>query len=90
MRQSEVSLLTDSVRFSDRPYWEMCRIQCLISAQKASRKKLKLTDIFKLPWDYDTDGPGDYKEIFKQQNLLEKILNNNINNGNDNKDRTEA
>lgn len=75
MRLSELSQIQSNVLYCDRAIWDSSRIQCLISAQKASKKTLKLKDIFPLPWDKIEQTDEQIKEILAQQKTLEDILN---------------
>lgn len=78
MRLSEVPVVADQLDYADRGAWERTRIQCLVSAQMASRKRLRLQDVFSLPWDdqlEDRDLAADASEIFRRQKALEAALN---------------
>lgn len=78
MRLSELMTITDTLEYIDRGEWDRTRIACLISAQKASRKRLKMKDIFELPWDRDkTELPDaeEMKQIITQQKAIEALLN---------------
>lgn len=80
MRLSELYTVTDDLKYIDRTSWDQIRIQCLISAQKASKKKLKLKDIFSLPWDSLDHSIDEQMQILAQQKVLEDLLNGKIDN----------
>lgn len=76
MRVTELDTIIDNVKFCDRSAWDTARIICLISAQKASKKKLRLRDLFELPWDKLDQSDEEMKHILEQQKSLENYLNN--------------
>lgn len=78
MRLSELYTVTDDLKYIDRTSWDQTRIACLISAQKASKKKLKLKDIFSLPWDSLDHSIEEQMQILAQQKVLEDLLNGKI------------
>lgn len=77
---SELKIILDSLQYAQRPLWESQRLNALFIAQKMVPKKLKLTDIYSLPWDHDNDGEVVDMELYMQEvHAMEKILNNNAN-----------
>lgn len=84
----EVSDLIQNLQFSDRNQWEQNRLVCLSIAQKMCKKQLKLTDIYKLPWDNEqsessalTAEERQANELWQQQmcdylNKQQQIINN--------------
>jgi len=75
MRLSELFTCTDSLDRIDRTSWEQTRIMCLISAQKVSKKKLRATDIFTLPWDNPELPDSALQMQMQQAKELEDFLN---------------
>ena len=82
MSYYELSDLIQNVQYIDRNQWEQNRLVCLSIAQKLCKKQLKLTDIYKLPWDNEHN----YKLTDEQiqinnqlQNQICDFLNNNEN-----------
>lgn len=59
MEWYEISAALDYQHFTDKESWEQNRFIAYIIAQVNSKKRLKLEDIMKFPWD-DEDKP---KEI---------------------------
>lgn len=67
----------DNLEYAARPLWESQRLNALFVAQKMCPKRLKLKDIYSLPWDHESDGEvTDMKEFLHQVGLMENILNN--------------
>lgn len=83
MTPLELYTLLDALPYADRSIWESSRLTAFFVASKLCTKQLKITDIYKLPWDHDNDGEvTDLKEYMKQMKLLQNKLNKN---GNDSK-----
>ena len=57
----EAELYMEHSYLSSKENWEQTRLQLLVSAQANSKKKLKLQDILKFPWD----GKSEKKSIDK-------------------------
>ena len=73
----ELSLILANISYADRSIWESARISNLFVAQTHCTKRLKLRDIFSLPWDHENDAKVvDMKEYMKHMHELENILNN--------------
>jgi len=53
MLLSELSDILDNIQFADRSLWESQRISNFLNCQMNSKKKLNLTDIYRLPFDED-------------------------------------
>lgn len=47
----EAELYVENSYLSSKDDWEQTRLQLLVSTQANSKKKLKLQDILKFPWD---------------------------------------
>ena len=47
----EAELYLEHSYLSSKENWEQTRLQLLVSAQANSKKRLKLQDILKFPWD---------------------------------------
>ena len=47
----EAELYIENSYLSSKENWEQTRLQLLVSAQANSKKRLKLQDILKFPWD---------------------------------------
>lgn len=80
--------LYDILRFipyADKSSWEQTRLLSLMIAQKFCKKRLKLKDMFELPWDYLQNDELSVEERQQQENLqndfLEFLNNNDKNNG---------
>lgn len=58
--------------YADKSLWLTSRIQSFILAQQWSKKKLKLHDIFELPWDKENEISQDFIDDF-QKNHLEEL-----------------
>ena len=58
----EAELYLEHSYLSSKENWEQTRLQLLVSAQANSKKRLKLQDILKFPWD----GNGEKKSIDKK------------------------
>ena len=75
---TELSDCLDCLQFVDRSLWESQRINAFIACQMNSKKKLKLTDIYRLPFDNEDSGKlsaEDFKEMQKQSKMLEDYIN---------------
>lgn len=53
MTYLELDLMYDHMPFSDRPVWDTTRILALYSISPYCKKKIKIQDMFPLPWDDD-------------------------------------
>ena len=58
----EAELYMEHSYLSSKENWEQTRLQLLVSAQANSKKRLKLQDILKFPWD----GKSEKKSIDKK------------------------
>ena len=58
----EAELYLENSYLSSKENWEQTRLQLLVSAQANSKKRLKLQDILKFPWD----GKSEKKSIDKK------------------------
>lgn len=79
MLLSELGDILENVQFADRSLWEASRINSYLMCQMNTKKKLKLTDIYKLPFD-DEEGKKkltkeDFERMQKQTKALEDYLN---------------
>ena len=79
MLLSELSDVLDNIQFADRSLWESQRISNFLNCQMNSKKKLKLTDIYRLPFDEnETDeqlSKDDFEQMQKQSKALEDYIN---------------
>lgn len=78
MLLSELQDILDNIQFADRSLWEALRINSFITCQVNSRKKLKLTDVYRLPFD-ESEAEQMTKEDFEQMQQQSKILEDYIN-----------
>jgi hypothetical protein len=78
MLLSELQDILDNIQFADRSIWEALRINSFITCQVNSRKKLKLTDVYRLPFD-ESEAEQMTKEDFEQMQQQSKILEDYIN-----------
>ena len=80
MQLYEIPFLVDEIPYIDKSSWEQTRIISLFIAQKWVKKKLKLKDIFTLPWEQEHSYELSDEEIEQNKQLqkqLELMLNNN-------------
>ena len=79
MLLSELSDILNNIQFADRSLWESQRISNFLNCQMNSKKKLKLTDIYRLPFDEnETDeqlSKDDFEQMQKQSKALEDYIN---------------
>ena len=81
MEEWEVYNFYDNLKYVNRPEWEQTRLLMYILAQTNSKKKLKITDLMKFPWDSEdvetiedtTENRNKLRERAKQ---FEKFLQN--------------
>lgn len=78
MLLTELQDILDNIQFVDRSIWEALRINSFITCQVNSRKKLKLTDVYRLPFD-ESEAEQMTKEDFEQMQQQSKILEDYIN-----------
>ena len=83
LQQWEVELFYDNLKYANRPEWEQTRLLMYILAQTNSKKKLKITDLMKFPWDSegeDVETIEDTKEnrdkLRERAKQFEKFLQN--------------
>ena len=79
MLLTELQDILDNIQFADRSLWEALRINSFITCQVNSRKKLKLTDVYRLPFDETEDTEQFTKEDIEQMQKQSKILEDYIN-----------
>ena len=72
----EAYILCENLQYCDRSVWEASRIISYISAMPNSKKKLKLTDIIKFPWDKTTSVKESREERIKKMESFLQRLNN--------------
>ncbi len=75
---SELQDCLANIQYADRSLWESSRIQSYITCQINSRKKLKLTDVYKLPFDDADDEPlsiEDYEQMKERSQMLADYIN---------------
>ena len=75
---SELSMIIDNLQYVDRSVWESQRIVALYIAQKMVKQKIRIEDIFKLPWDEHGE-VTDMKQYMQHIQKIEKQLNNKQN-----------
>jgi len=78
MLLTELQDILDNIQFADRSLWEALRINSFITCQVNSRKKLRLTDVYRLPFD-EAETEQMTKEDFEQMQKQSKILEDYIN-----------
>lgn len=72
--------ILDNIQYCDRSLWEALRINSFLAVQMNSKKKLNLTDIYRLPFDEDdADKAQLMKDDFKQMQQQSKALEDYIN-----------
>lgn len=54
MEEWEARTMCEYLPYANRPTWETARLMVWSEAQCHSKKKLKITDIFSLPYDNET------------------------------------
>lgn len=85
LQQWELNLIVNNIKYLDRNEKEIDRYKLYISVQANSKKKLKIEDIMKLPWDDEQDEKWskEYKEeIDKQRKEAEERMQQIIKNMN--------
>ena len=87
MRFYELYDVLQFVPYTDKAQWQTTRFLSLVIAQKFCKKRLKLSDMFELPWDdpereLELSEEGKIRNIEFQNQILE-LLNKNtsFNNG---------
>ncbi len=82
MLLSELADILDALQYSDRTLWESQRLTAYMMAQTHCSKKLKLTDVYKLPFDADNSSekltPEDIKELRERQQAVEDFINEQV------------
>ena len=81
MQLYEIPFLIEEIPYIDKSQWESTRILALIIAQKWVKKKLKLKDIFELPWDHEHSYELSDEEL-EQNKQLQKNMEDYLNNQN--------
>lgn len=81
MRFYEIYDILQFVPYVDKAQWETTRFLSLVIAQKFCKKRLKLSDMFELPWDdinreLELSEEGKIRNIEFQNQMLE-MLNKN-------------
>lgn len=80
MSEWEVSNVLEVLDHADRNLWECIRLNTYVLAQINSKKKLKSSDIIKLPWDKVSTGDTKIskEDIERLKNKAEQIKQNLI------------
>lgn len=82
MRFYEIYDILQFVPYVDKSQWETTRFLSLVIAQKFCKKRLKLKDMFELPWD-ERELEMSSKELeirnTEFQNQMLEMLNKNTN-----------
>lgn len=81
MQLYEIPFLVEEIPYIDKSQWESTRILALIIAQKWVKKRLKLKDIFSLPWEQEHGYELSDQEL-EQNKQLQKQLEYYLNNQN--------
>ena len=81
MKMYEISAALKHGDYSMRESWEQTRWISFIIAQSNSRKRLKLEDIFKFPWDEETEVKESKPITENDVNRIKDIENRLINKG---------
>ena len=87
MRFYELYDILQFVPYVDKSQWETTRFLSLVIAQKFCKKRLKLTDMFELPWDdpereLELSEEGKIRNTIFQNQMLEMLnKNTDTNNG---------
>ena len=69
----EAELYMENAYLSSKENWEQTRLQLLVSAQANSKKRLKLQDILKFPWDGKKEIAIDKKDIERLESKAKEI-----------------
>lgn len=76
MQLGELYTFIDALPYVDRSIWESTRLISYFVATKLCTKKLKVSDIYKLPWDSEDEGEViNMEEYMKHIKQLENKLN---------------
>ena len=73
---SELEDVLRNLQYTNRPLWDAARLVALVNAQKASKKKLKLKDLWDLPWDDREVSNSEIERAFAEQQTLQDLINN--------------
>lgn len=76
MKYYEVYDILKFIPYVYRPQWDQTRLLSLVIAQKFCKKKLKLKDMFALPWDMHEmiiDEEEEKKNRYYQDYILQLI-----------------
>lgn len=81
----EIDVLVPMIEYSVKNEWEQARFVSYITAlvNTSSKKKLKITDLMKFPWDedkeYEEEKPKmtleDKKKLDEKSKMFERLLN---------------
>jgi len=81
----EIKSLMDYGYYKNKDSWEQTRLISFLLAQTNSKKKLKLQDIIKFQWETENESTvitnDEIKLLSEQAEAMEKLLNNNKENG---------
>ena len=85
MDMLELDLVTRNLGFSDRSVWDAARILGLLTLMPHTKKRLKVKDVFSLPWDNVddriTDGNvEDAEAMERMMKAMEEKFNKFVNN----------
>ncbi len=73
MQPSELRMAAENLRYSFRPLWDAARILSLYTVAPYSKKKLKLMDVFPLPWDSDDEPAHEENDILEHSKRMEQF-----------------
>lgn len=84
MQFYELYDILNFVQYTDKTQWETTRFLSLIIAQKFCKKKLKLKDMFSLPWDEEKHSLEMSKEAEEKNRYFQDYVLQMINKKTDN------
>ena len=73
MQPSELRMAAENLRYSFRPLWDAARILALYTVAPHSKKKLKLRDVFPLPWDSEGEPAHEEEDILEHTKRMEQF-----------------
>ena len=80
MQVADLLLMEDHIRYSHRPTWEAARILSVFQVAPHSKKKLKIEELFPLPWDKDQKATdGEMMKMMQHMQNLGAIMSQKMN-----------
>ena len=91
MRLSEIEMIANNLKFTNRPLWETARLISLFTVAPHMKKAPKLKELFPLPWDEEGQKAEleDMARYAKDMQAISKMLSAKMNQNSNNENNIQ-